>query len=479
MMATGGTEQKDPTAMLQAAGLAPDVVRGWLSRRPEFEAGSDQRNGLRDAGERLNAFSRATDELLNALPPRPERDDQANAAAQVLSIALREARAEFMRLHADEVYRSLTGDYGKFLRIGALLSKAADQFPGLLPSNEALQAERQRTLREKEGLEVDQCLFLCQILFHPVSGLHLIHASMRPTEQAEELRGRFRADGVLDLGPVRLERHGRAGHLLLNNRQYLNAEDDSTILPMEIAIDLVLLDDGIDTGVLRGSVVEHPKYAGRHVFNAGINLTHLYHGRISLTGFFLERELGMINKIYRGLSGPRFLPRELESGIEKPWLAAVESFAIGGGCQLLLVMDRVLAERSAFFTLPARKEGFIPGAANLRLPRFVGDRLTRQAILGERAIASDSPEGRLICDEVVEPGEMGEAIERGVEALCGAGLAGVVANRKALRLALEPIDTFRQYMAVYAREQAFCQMSPALVDNLERNWNAKERQLKD
>ena len=80
-------------------------------------------------------------------------------------------------------------------------------------------------------------------------------------------------------------------------------------------------------------------------------------------------------------------------------------------------MDYVLAERSAFLTLPARKEGIIPGAANMRLPRFTGDRIARQAIQYERRLPCDSPEGRLICDEIVEAGEMDAAIERVVEGL--------------------------------------------------------------
>ena len=59
-------------------------------------------------------------------------------------------------------------------------------------------------------------------------------------------------------------------------------------------------------------------------------------------------------------------------------------------------------------TLPARNEGIIPGAANLRLPRFVGDRAARQAILsGRRAVARAD-----LADEIVAPGEMDAAIER-------------------------------------------------------------------
>jgi len=69
----------------------------------------------------------------------------------------------------------------------------------------------------------------------------------------------------------------------------------------------------------------------------------------------------------------------------------VEGFAIGGHCQYLLVMDYVLAAQDAFMSLPARKEGIIPGAANLRLPRFTGDRIARRAIMSELRLDCDSP----------------------------------------------------------------------------------------
>jgi thioesterase DpgC len=48
-------------------------------------------------------------------------------------------------------------------------------------------------------------------------------------------------------------------------------------------------------------------------------------------------------------------------------------------------------------------------------------------------------------------------------------------NRRALRLAQEPLDLFRNYCAVYALEQAQCHFSPALIANLERYWNAQSR----
>jgi thioesterase DpgC len=126
-------------------------------------------------------------------------------------------------------------------------------------------------------------------------------------------------------------------------------------------------------------------------------------------------------------------------------------------------------------TLPARKEGIIPAMANLRLARFVGDRLARQAIMYERRLDCDSEEGRMICDEIVAPQEMDAAIERVADRLTGSGVVGAIGNRRALRFAAEPLDTFRRYAAIYAREQAYCHFSPALIANLEQHWNAQNR----
>ena len=138
-------------------------------------------------------------------------------------------------------------------------------------------------------------------------------------------------------------------------------------------------------------------------------------------------------------------------------------------------MDYVLAAADAYLTLPARKEGIIPGAANLRLPRFTGDRIARQAILYQRRIDCDSHEGRLICDEVVPQSDIDAALAGVIHNFTGSGIVSATANRRAFRVAQEPLDLFRNYCAVYAIEQAYCHFSPALIDNLERYWNAQNR----
>jgi thioesterase DpgC len=208
------------------------------------------------------------------------------------------------------------------------------------------------------------------------------------------------------------------------------------------------------------------------VFGAGINLTHLYQGKIRYL-WYLIRDLGFVNKFYRGLALPGAHPEA--DCIEKPWVAAVERFAIGGHCQILLTMDYVLAAEDAYMTLPARKEGIIPGAANLRLPRFVGARVARQAILAERRLDCASAEGRKICDEILPVTGMDQAIGRTIDHLTNSGVVSAAGNKRAFRAGEEPLDTFRRYMAVYAREQAQCHFSPALINNLERHWDAANR----
>ena len=362
------------------------------------------------------------------------------------------------------LYNELTQNRTRFLRVDELCRRmiAAGQLPDPAP-------DAALPLKEKKGLERVQGAFLAEILADPVCGTHLCHSMLLPIATSSQIMA-FREKGEFSGPGATLRREGKASIITMSNPQYLNAEDEGTLRGFETAVDLALLDPATEVCVLRGGTVTHPKYAGKRLFGAGINLTHLYQGKIRYL-WYMIRDLGMVNKFYRGLAKPDASP-EVDS-IEKLWIAAVDGFAIGGHCQILLTMDCTVAAKDAYLTLPARKEGIIPGAADLRLPRFVGDRIARQAVMAERRIDCDSPEGRLICDEIVAPDEMDSSIRKIVEKLTGSGIVSAAGNRRAFRAGQEPLDMFRRYMAVYAREQAHCHFSPALVANLERNWKVK------
>jgi thioesterase DpgC len=387
-----------------------------------------------------------------------------------------EARVAFLRDRVEDVYEELTDGLRLPLRDEELVYAAAERFPGLTPTREQMAAEHARPLAEKEGLELAQGLFLSYVLASPRCGSHLVWAMLRPTAEALERLDDFRASGVADLGGTYLERRGNAAHIEIRNERHLNAEDCDTLPTTEAAVDLALLDPAIEVGVIRGAVVSHSRYAGRRVFGAGLNLTHLYRGRLDYL-FFVTRDLGYVNKLFRGLSDAEHRPTEPELTTEKLWIAAVETFAIGGACQILHTVDHVIAARGARLYLPARKEGILPGASNLRLARSVGDRLARQAIISGLEFEAGTPHGDLLCDETVEEDAVDDAIARRIDALTSSGLVNAAGNRRALRVGAEPLDLFRQYMATFCREQAYCHLSPALVRNLEQHWNARERGL--
>jgi len=459
----------DPKVIFGNAGLPLKSGNVWMKTYLEFG-----RNFKRDAAV-ATKYWREGSEFITKLPPKPKRTREQKQAADIIQFSCRDTRERFLLKHADHVYRKLTKNLDNFLRVDDLAYEASKLVPGLTPTRRQVDSESELLQGDKDGVEVDQGIFLSHALRNPDTGMHLCHAMLQIKSESIERSKEFTVKGVVDFGPARVERQGKAAVLTITNPRFLNAEDEDTLDDSETAADIAIFDPASEICVLRGGVVEHPKYRGRKIFSAGINLTQLYRGKIPLL-WYIRRDMGIVNKMLRGVAMGARSPDEMVGGTrEKPWIAGVDGFAIGGGCQYLLAMDYVVAASDAYMTLPARKEGIIPGAANLRLPRFVGPRLARQAIMMGRRFDCDSVEGRMICDEVVPPGEVDATITRVVEDFTGSGMVSAAGNRRAFRVGEEPLDMFRRYMAVYCREQAYCHFSPALIANLEKHWNAAQR----
>jgi (3,5-dihydroxyphenyl)acetyl-CoA 1,2-dioxygenase len=464
-------DRNDPGTVLEHAGLTSRTATSW--RRSELRVTG---NFKRDAAA-ASKFWRSGADLIGKLPKKRQRTSEQQSATEYVLAKCRAARETFLVRHGEAIYRKLTRNHSSFLRVDDLVYGAANLVPGLTPTRQQVSKEAENLQSEKDGVEVDQGIFLAHILALPASGMHLCEAMLRPTPAALDRTGEFTRSGGIDFGPARVERQGKAAVVTVHNPRFLNAEDDDTLADTETAADIAILDQATQICVFRGDVVDHPKYRGRKIFSSGINLTHLYRGKIPYL-WYIRRDMGIVNKMFRGLATGEAGADELYAGTrEKPWIAGVDAWAIGGGCQYLLAMDYVVAANDAYMTLPARKEGIIPGAANLRMPRFVGDRITRQAILMGRRLDCDTPEGRMICDVIVPPAEVDDAIGRVVDDFTGSGVVSAAGNRRAIRVGEEPLDLFRRYMAVYCREQAYCHFSPALIANLEKHWNAAQRKI--
>jgi (3,5-dihydroxyphenyl)acetyl-CoA 1,2-dioxygenase len=439
------------------------MIQSGMFTEPHAEL-QDMRADLAHARLALAREAEYTGTLLAALPEPERRSPEQHAAAAAAKDAARALRRTFMDIHADAVYDELTNGRERALRLVELSAAAAAAFPGVVPTREELTADAARRQACKEGHEIDQGIFFSGILRSRQAGQHLLDVMLRPTPRALRLLPEFIRTGTADLGSVLLERTTGTARVTMHRGDCLNAEDNRQVDDMETAVDLALLDPAVRVGLVRGGEMSHPRYRGKRVFSAGINLKALHDGGISLVDFLLRRELGYIHKLIRGVlveDDTRWHPRT----VEKPWLAVVDGFAIGGGFQMLLAFDQVIAASDAYFSLPAAQEGIVPGAANFRLSRYTGARLARQVILRGSRISATEPAARLLVDEVLDSDELDEAVER---CLVDLQSPSVVANRHMLNLAEESVDKFREYMAEFALEQAMRLYSEDVAEKVGR-----------
>ncbi|MGK5550595.1 enoyl-CoA hydratase/isomerase family protein [Actinomadura kijaniata] len=416
-----------------------------------------------------DAAARVAD-LLATLPAPADRDPSQRARATAAHAHARAARRRLLAAQADRLYREL-GEQGPSRRSLTDLSYGlADLVPGLTPGRAEMEAERGRRQAAKEGFEIDQGIAYAALLGSAAGG-DLLRSQRLPTGEARSRLAEFQRTGVVEMPVVSVRRADGVAAITVANQRYLNAEDEALGHQLEVAVDLALLDPGVHVGVLRGAVMEHPRYAGRRVFSSGINLTLLCNGRIPFLGFVMQRELGCLNKIQRGLWDPRQQADPAARG-GKPWIAVVDGFAIGGGMQLMLTFDHVISTDTAYFTLPAAREGIVPGAANLRLGRVLGPRRARQVLLGGRRIEARDPLAASLCDDVVAEDAVDGAIDRAVRAMDN---PAVVANRHMITAFEEPEDRLRGYLAEFAEVQVERLYSQDVLNRLEQQWMRRQR----
>lgn len=134
--------------------------------------------------------------------------------------------------------------------------------------------------------------------------------------------------------------------------------------------------------------------------------------------------------------------RALEAG-RKPVIAAVSGFALGGGCELALMCDMVIAGESAQFGLPEVKVGVIPGAGGTqRFLQAAGKaKALRYMLTGDLMSAAQAEQLGLVSEVVADAAVLDHALDLGVKIARQAPLA-VSAVKEAVRLgANAPLDT--------------------------------------
>ena len=131
------------------------------------------------------------------------------------------------------------------------------------------------------------------------------------------------------------------------------------------------------------------------------------------------------------------IPQVLEH-LQVPALAAINGFALGGGCELALACDLRWAATHAEFGCPEVTRGIIPAAGGTqRLPRLVGTSRAMALVLGGRRIGAQEAYRIGLVDAVVEPDDLLRVAEETARMIAGNAPLAVRAAKRAIRYGME------------------------------------------
>lgn len=179
---------------------------------------------------------------------------------------------------------------------------------------------------------------------------------------------------------IKTETEGAIAIVTLNRPQVLNALNHELMAELSTALEGFDTDDSIRVIILTGS---------ERAFAAGADIKEM--SDESAVSIMLKDRLATWDKV-------RF--------IKKPIIAAVSGFALGGGCELAMTCDIIIASETAQFGQPEINIGVIPGAGGTqRLTRAVGKYKAMEMILSGRSISANEAEKMGLVNKVV-PAEL-------------------------------------------------------------------------
>src|SRR6478672_2297711 len=167
--------------------------------------------------------------------------------------------------------------------------------------------------------------------------------------------------------------------LKINRPEALNAMNLDVIHELTRAIDLISVDQGVKVLIITG--------AGERSFCAGADISYMVDIDAVTAEKYASSAQSMLNKIEK---------------MEKPVIAAINGFALGGGCELALVCDIRIASDNAKMGQPEVTIGIPPGwGGTQRLLRIVGPAKAKELIFTGKMITADEASGIGLVSKVV------------------------------------------------------------------------------
>lgn len=171
----------------------------------------------------------------------------------------------------------------------------------------------------------------------------------------------------MDYETIIVEVEERVGLIQLNRPKVLNALNETLMTELVDALERLDADDSVGCIVITGN---------EKAFAAGADITQMAE----------ESAVDL-------LRSDRFRKWERITSIRKPVIAAVSGYALGGGCELAMACDMIVASETAKFGQPEVTLGIIPGAGGTqRLTRAVGKALAMEMVLANRWLSAEEAE---------------------------------------------------------------------------------------
>jgi enoyl-CoA hydratase len=209
-----------------------------------------------------------------------------------------------------------------------------------------------------------------------------------------------------------VETRGRVGFIRLNRPAALNALNNALLRELGAAVDAFDADDKIGCMVITGS---------DKAFAAGADIKEM------ADKTFIEAFLGNLAATW-----------DRVAHVRKPVIAAVAGFALGGGCELAMECDLIIAADNAKFGQPEIKLGIIPGIGGTqRLPRAVGKAKAMDLILTGRMMDAQEAERAGLVARIVPLQSLLDEALKVAETIASMSLPSVLAAKEAINRAFE------------------------------------------
>ena len=205
----------------------------------------------------------------------------------------------------------------------------------------------------------------------------------------------------------------QTGLITLNRPKQLNALNDALMDDLGAALRAFDADAGIGCIVITGS---------EKAFAAGADIG------------------AMATYTFADTYGADYITRNWETirSIRKPVIAAVSGFALGGGCELAMMCDFIIAAETAKFGQPEIKLGIIPGAGGTqRLPRAVGKAKAMDMVLTSRMMDAAEAERAGLVSRIVPVAELMTVALAAAEAINELSAMSVMAAKESVNRAFE------------------------------------------